>query len=40
MIKIYESWLKRTKHIDYDCDYCGNERYEITSPILTVRDKN
>ena len=35
MRNIYESWLKRTQHISYDCGYCGNKRYTLDMPILT-----
>ena len=40
MRKIYESWLKRTKHISYDCNYCGNKRYTLSLPIFTDRTRD
>lgn len=40
MRKIYESWLKRTKHISCDCSYCGNKRYTLSLPMLTDRTRD
>lgn len=40
MKEIYESWLKRTKHISCDCDYCGNKRYTLSHPIFTDRTRD
>ena len=40
MKKIYESWLKRTKHISCDCDYCSNERYTFSFPTFTDRTRD
>lgn len=40
MEKIYKSWLKRTKHISCDCDYCGNQRYTLSYPISTDRTRD
>lgn len=38
MKKIYESWLKRTAHIDEDCNYCKNKRYLFSFPIITGKE--
>jgi len=37
MKKIYESWLKRTNHINGNCGYCNNQRYTLSSSIITDR---
>ena len=40
MKKIYKSWLKRTAHITCNCEYCGNQRYTLTAPIITDRTRD
>ena len=37
MVNIYNSWIKRTKHIKGDCSYCNNERYNFDSIVMNDR---